>query len=270
MHRIRNVSSLLVTAILIAACAPAVAPTQSGDSVATAVAGTMQALTAVAPAPTTAPLTSAPTEAPQPTASQGIPVNYKNVSFVIPAGLASDALPQTIAAMTEQTSGPWDVAPEHIRFSLRNYYVAVKPFSVCQIDIYPADEYANQHTAANVSLQRLKGALGNPSASLTNETLPQVPYFNAASVFAAQVKRIHFVGIGSLMGSPPGVLFLSRGSTSHLWTQRELACSSGLEGSPECARRRSNGRAQEDLPGTKRVVADGSGSIAVCLGGTHW
>src|SRR5512142_1150847 len=168
MHRIRNVSSLLVTAILIAACAPAVAPTQSGDSVATAVAGTMQALTAVAPAPTTAPPTSAPTEAPQPTASQGIPVNYKNVSFVIPAGLASDALPQTIAAMTEQTSGPWDVAPEHIRFSLRNYYVAVKPFSVCQIDIYPADEYSNQYAGANISMQRLRALLSTPGASLTD------------------------------------------------------------------------------------------------------
>ncbi len=194
MHRVQNLLFMLGMAVLLMACSLAGTPPASndGDSVATAIASTMQALTSAAPAATSAAPTTAPTEAAQPTASQGIPVNYKNVSFVIPAGLASDALPQTIAAMTEQTSGPWDVAPEHIRFSLRNYYVAVKPFSVCQIDIYPADEYANQHTVANVSLQRLKGALGNPSASLTNETLPQVPYFNAASMFAAQVKRIHF------------------------------------------------------------------------------
>ena len=177
----RVIISMVGILLVVLACGvgtPAPVATQPG--VETIVAETMQALTAAAPPPT---------EVVQP---GGTTISLRNVSFVIPTGLATDANSEVVPAVAEDQGAPWDVAPEHIRFSLRNYYVAVKPFSVCQIDIYPADEYANQHTAANVSLQRLKGALGNPSASLTNETLPQVPYFNAASVFAAQVKRIHF------------------------------------------------------------------------------
>lgn len=193
MHKARMILFVVAIATLIMACGLGSAPAASGDNVATAVASTMQALTAAAPAPTTAPATSVPTEAPQPTAAaQGIPVNYKNVSFVIPAGLATNAVPRPIEATTEQTGGPWGVAPAHIEFLLDNYYVAVKPFSVCQIEIYPADEYSNQYAGANISIQRLKAILGNPSASLTNETLPQVPYFNAASMFAAHVQRLHF------------------------------------------------------------------------------
>jgi hypothetical protein len=197
MPKARIILFVLPVIALVTACAPVLAPTQSGDSVATAVAATMQALTAAAPAPSTAPPTSAPTvsaptEAPQPTVSAGIPVNYKNVSFVIPSGLATDAAPFTVEATTEQNGGPWGAGPEHIEFKLENCYASVKPFSVCQIDVYPADEYSNQNAGANISLQRLRGLLANPSAPLTNETLPQVPSFNAASMFAAQVQRIHF------------------------------------------------------------------------------
>ncbi len=185
MHKPRTILFVIASAVFIMACSLGSAPAASGDNVATAVASTMQALTAAAPTSTSTPTANDTTLA-------GVPVNYKNVSFTIPTGLASDAAPLTVAAATEQNGGPWGVGPEHIEFRLDNYYVAVKPFSACQIDIYPADEYSNQYAGANVSIQRLKGLLSNPSASLTNETLPQVPYFNAASMFAAQVKRLHF------------------------------------------------------------------------------
>ncbi len=185
MHKARNILFVLAMTALITACGVAPVggtPPASGDDVATIVAATIRALT--------------PTSTSTPTANDGtlagVPVNYKNVSFAIPTGLATDAFPQTIGATTEQNGGPWGVAPEHIEFRLDNYYVAVKPFSVCQIDVYPAEEYSNQHVAANVSIQRLKAVLGNPSASLTNETLPHVPFFNASSMFSAQVQRIHF------------------------------------------------------------------------------
>ena len=185
MHKARTLLFTLLIALLVMACGLGGAPAASGDSVATIVASTIQAMTPAASTSTSTPTANDNTLA-------GVPVNYKNVSFSIPTGLATDAAPATVPLTTEQTGGPWDVAPEHTEFRLDNYYVAVKPFGVCQIDVYPADDYSSQYPGANISIQRLKGILGNPSATMTNETLPQVPYFNAASMFVAQVKRLHF------------------------------------------------------------------------------
>ena len=180
MHNARKIFFVFALASLILACDLSGTPAPSGGGVATVVAATIQALTPAA-------------SVPAPTASvTGIPVTYKNVSFVLPTGLAADAAPQTVPLATDQTGGPWDAAPEHIDFRLDSYNVPANSFSLVQIDVYPAQAYADQNGGANISLQRLKGVLGNPSSALTNNTLPQVPYFNAASMFAAQVQRIHF------------------------------------------------------------------------------
>lgn len=183
MRRVRNILFALATAGLIMACGLGSAPSASGGTVATAVASTLQALTPAAS-------TSTPTANDNTLA--GVPVQYKNVSFTIPTVLAIDAAPMTIAATTEQDGGPWGIAPEHIEFRLDGYNAPANSFNVERIDVYPAEEYSNRYAGANVSLQRLKGALKNPAASLNNDTLPQVPYFNAASMFSAQIKRIHF------------------------------------------------------------------------------
>ncbi len=192
MHKARTILFVIAIAAAILACGLGGAPAASGGSVATIVASTIQALTPASPASTSASR-EAPTQAGQPTALPGIPVKYQNVSFVIPMGLASDAPPETVAATTEQNGGPWGVAPEHIGFGFDNYgSVTAQHFTVAEIDIYPADDYANQNAGANISLQRLRGILGNPSAQLTNDTLPQVPFFNAASMFAAHTQRLNF------------------------------------------------------------------------------
>jgi hypothetical protein len=41
-------------------------------------------------------------------------------------------------------------------------------------------------------LQRLQGILADPSAALTGDNMPYVPYFNAAAMITAQARRIHF------------------------------------------------------------------------------
>ena len=174
---------VVATTGLILACGLGGAPSDVNSNVATIVASTIQAFTPPAPAAT---------QAAQATAEPGIPVNYKNVHFVIPIGLATDAAPELVPVATEDNGGPWDAAPEHIRFRLDNYSAPADSFSVNRIDVYPADAYASANRGANISLQRLKGVLGNPSTAPTNRTLPQVPYFNAASMFVAQVHRIHF------------------------------------------------------------------------------
>lgn len=184
MHKVRNVMLAVAVTGLVIACGLGAAPSGVSGNVATIVAATIQALTPPAPAAT---------QALQATAPEGIPVNYRNVRFVIPIGLATDAVPELVPVATEDNGGPWDAAPEHIRFRLDNYSAPANSFSVNRIDVYPADAYASANAGANISLQRLKGVLGNPSASLTNTTLPQVPYFNAASMFVAQIHRIHFM-----------------------------------------------------------------------------
>ena len=182
MQKFQKVVFVFAAASLILACgitssAPTIAPDQ--QNVATIVAGTIQAITA-----------AAPTQAPQPA---GIPVSLQNVSFVIPDGLSSGATSQAIPNNpTDQNSGPWAVAPAHVEFTLNGYNLPAGSFSTIQIDVYPAQEYASMYDGAKISLQRLQTALSNPSAPLTNDNLPQVPYFNAASMFAAQVKSIQF------------------------------------------------------------------------------
>ena len=180
MQNFRKIITAFAATGLILACSFAIAPASQPGNVSTIVAATFQALTSAAPATTAT------------TALQGVPVTYFNVSFVIPENLASSASTQTIPAADEQNGGPWAVAPQHLEFKLNDYNLPPGYFSEILIDVYPAQEYANTYDGANISLQRLRALLSNPSTLPTNENLPQVPYFNAASMIAAQVKLIQF------------------------------------------------------------------------------
>ncbi len=190
MRNFKKVVFIFTMAGLILACSIASAPTTAApdqQSIATIVAGTIQAITAAAPAATSS---IPPT---QPAQSAGIPVSFQNVSFIIPNGLASGASSQAIPNNpSDQNNGPWAVAPAHVEFTLSNYNLPADHFSQIIIDVYPAQEYASMYDGAKISLQRLQAALSNPSMPLTNDNLPQVPYFNAASMFVAQVKPIQF------------------------------------------------------------------------------
>ena len=181
-----NFSKIIITSLaagLILACSFSIAPTSQPDTVSTIVAVTLQTLASATPLPAQATPT---------VAMNGIPVSYYNVSFVIPNSLASSALTQTIPATDEQNGGPWAVAPQHLEFKLNDYNLPAGSFSEILIDVYPAQDYANAYAGANISLQRLQALLSNPSMLPTNKNLPQVPYFNAASMFAAQIKPIQF------------------------------------------------------------------------------
>jgi len=165
--------------------APTPQPQPQGDKVdevATAVAGTMQALTA-------APVESIPTQAEIPTQPTGIPVSFGNVSFVIPNGLATGAIPEAVPASTEEEGGPWGVAPAHIKFTLAGYQLQNK-FHEPGIYVYPAYEYAAIHPGAADQIKITASLLqGGP---LTKETLPIIPFFNAGPLFAANMQIIKF------------------------------------------------------------------------------
>ncbi|MBI5295504.1 MAG: hypothetical protein HY869_08505 [Chloroflexi bacterium] len=175
---------LAIVALLALACgigAPVVTTTVPSDphSVETLVAGTMQALTAAAP-----PATGTP-------APQNIPVSFQNVSFVIPEGLASGASGELVPAVTEETGAPWDVGPEHIRFSFSGYDDSLGKFSGLEIRVYPVLDETSTSWMGN-SLTKLRAVLASPSAPVAPKDMPSVPYFNAAQMIAAQTKVLTF------------------------------------------------------------------------------
>ncbi len=149
--------------------------TQQADNVSTIVASTMQALTPVAP-----------------TQSSGIRIAFQNISFVIPEGLADGASGKQVAAVDETSGAPWEVAPAHLEFTLNGYNNSVAKFSLAEIRVYPKQDYANVYAGADFSVSRLENILANPSAPITLDIMPRVPYFNADQVIDAQTKIIPF------------------------------------------------------------------------------
>ncbi len=100
-------------------------PTQpQGNQVETAVAATMQWLTAQAP--TAASSEAAPTEAP--TQINGTSVSCQNISLVIPNGLAGGVNAEAIPAVGENDGAPWEVAPAHAKCTLTGYQLQGKFF----------------------------------------------------------------------------------------------------------------------------------------------
>ncbi len=190
--KLAKLISALALAGAILACSLSSAPSTPGPGMATIVAGTLQALTTpVAPAPTGAP--AGATSAPAPTQPAGTQVTFGNVSFVIPAGLASGASSETVPAADAQSGGPWDAAPAFTQFTLQAYPLQNKFFQP-QIMVYPAQAYAGANNGAAISIQRLQAILANPSETLSNDVLPRLPFANAEQGFAALPKIVAFNG----------------------------------------------------------------------------
>jgi len=131
-----------------------------------------------------------------PAGPKGTAVSANGVSFVIPVGLGSDANADTVAEVMGTPDNPgWDVAPVHYKFALQGYPVAGAPLAnEPTILVYPAKEYAAVNTGAANSLERLRAILAAPSAPLTREGLPSIPFFNAAQIMASNTKMIAFQG----------------------------------------------------------------------------
>jgi hypothetical protein len=162
-------------------------PAQVGG-VETIVSSTLQALTPALP--TDAPVQDTPTtEAAQPS---GIAVSFRNVAFVIPNGLAVDANSEVVPAANGDDTAPWDFAPEYIQFTFNGYHSSPGKFSVMHLRVYPAQDYVAANEVVGRNIQALQAIASNPSAPLTEDALPGVPYFNAAQMFAAQVQRVNF------------------------------------------------------------------------------
>ena len=163
-------------------------PTQLIDGVGTIVAATMQAST---PPSTESAATPANTELPTEPATQagGTSISYEGVSFVIPAGVAANASTEKITAVEANSGAPWEIAPTHLRFTLTDYQLPDK-FHEPRIFVFPAEEYAQSNPGAAEQINRLKNILAG--ATPLQETLPTIPFFNAAVQIAANIKLIPF------------------------------------------------------------------------------
>lgn len=164
-------------------------PTQLVDGVGTIVAATMQAQTGVSPTEgADTPLSTEPaTQAATP--AGGTSISFEGVSFVIPGGIAGNANTEKMTAVDSNSGAPWDIAPTHLRFTLTDYALQGK-FYEPRIFVYPADEFAQSNPNAAQQIDRLKKILSGGTP--LHETLPNVPFFNAASQISAGIKILSF------------------------------------------------------------------------------
>lgn len=189
--KMRTMVSVVAVAIAGLACSLAGAPGVTGPSMPTIVAGTLQALsTPDAAGPTAGTVPTQPAATTQPTGTQ---VTFGNVSFVIPTGLASGASSETVPAVDAQGGPTWDAAPAFTRFALQAYPLQNKFFKP-QIMVYPAQAYAGANNGAAISIQRLQAILASPSAPMSNDLLPRLPFANAEQIMGVQPKVIAFNG----------------------------------------------------------------------------
>lgn len=123
------------------------------------------------------------------TASTGGTVTQDNVSFTVPLGVATGAQSEKVAAVTDEGSSPWwEVAPEHLKFTLTGYQIPVEDKAVQpQILVYPADEYARLNSSAADQIQKLKAVLaGTP---LSKDGVPSW-VTNAGPLMTAKMQTV--------------------------------------------------------------------------------
>ena len=175
---LKLLTAILMGSLLLLACAPATRePTQIQISL-------TPVMTTVIPA------LDIPTV--QPPSSIGTEVTFGSLTLVVPPGVASGASSSDDPCIDSEDAAWWQKTPGHQRIMLSDYYVLQGKFHQPQIYVYPAQEYAELVPPAFESLHRLNNILGSSSVPSSIEQLPAVPFFNAQSVFAANVQTISF------------------------------------------------------------------------------
>ncbi len=187
---------LLALGLILAACAPTGAtggPTP--DILATMVASTMQAVTPLAPPPTSISIT-----VPTSVTMNGVAVAFNNVTLVVPIGLASGAHGE-IAPASGSPDEPGGVVPQHTVITLDGYNLGPR-FHQPQILVYRVDEYAAANEAAAIAIEQLRTILGDNNPNFPDK-LPHLPVFYAEQLFHAKATKLDF-------GSGSGIRYLTQ------------------------------------------------------------
>jgi hypothetical protein len=183
---------LLLLSILVLAAAACSYPKMAAKPTALPTVPTPLQVLATPLPPTVTPVPT--TDTPVATATplfEGMAVTFAPLSLVIPPGLASGASGSQIPPAEGQDVPPWGVTPGHTQLTLEGYPLQGK-FHEPQIYVYPAQGYADIQTGAAQNIQRLQVIQANPSAPLSVDQLPFVPFFNAAQLFAANIQPLAF------------------------------------------------------------------------------
>jgi hypothetical protein len=119
-------------------------------------------------------------EVSQPGAS-GLLVQFDGYQFVIPPGLAAGFQVNTYPEVAPDGDDHpyWDIAPAHVEFLLEGYTLA-DTFHQPRILVYPASRYAELHSGASTSIERIEALISD------------VPFFNAGAIINAKLEMIRF------------------------------------------------------------------------------
>lgn len=149
-----------------------------------------------------------PTVMPAPTATQpptnaGTTVTYRPLTVTIPRGVANSASGREFPRLDGADAAWWQKTPGHLQVSLADHYVLQGKTHQPAIYVYPASAYAEMVPAAFESIHRLNNYLYDPNNVPGLDQLPNVPFFNAKMLFAAQIGPVSFQNGG-------GVRFLAQ------------------------------------------------------------
>ena len=167
---------------------PAPLPTETG------VPATLTPIQTLLP-PTSIPATLGPNvvDTLVPREQDGVEVAVDPLRLVLPPHLASGVRGQQIPHAEGDNVAPWDVDPGHVQIKLEGYPLQDRMHEP-QIDVYPAQAYAEMYPAAFETIHRLDNILYPPGGPALNDQLPFVPFFNAAQVFTSNAQLISFQG----------------------------------------------------------------------------
>jgi hypothetical protein len=126
-----------------------------------------------------------------------VAVAYGPVSLILPAGLASGINGSQVPHSAGQDLPYWEVTPGHMVVNLEGYPLQGKSHQP-QIYVYAAQAYAEMMPGAFEAIHRLDNILYGPSAPISVDQLPAVPFFNAQQVFASNVQQVSFQNGGGV------------------------------------------------------------------------
>ena len=130
------------------------------------------------------------TSTPGPSGPAGAPFSFDAVSLVIPPEVGTGAVGETVARVDDPGEPYFERAPEHTKVTLRHDGPdsGVEP----EIRVYPVEELVAM--GRNEELDKLRAILADAGTEPTDDSLPLVPYYNAAPLVSAQFDQLSFAG----------------------------------------------------------------------------
>jgi hypothetical protein len=130
---------------------------------------------------------------------EGVEVSVGPLSVTVPSIIASGARGSQLPRADGQDLPYFEKTPGHTILKLEGYVLQDK-FHHPQIYVYPASAYAQMVPAAFESIHRLDNLIYSPATPVTisKDQLPNVPFFNAAQVFASNIQMISFQNGGGV------------------------------------------------------------------------